>query len=58
MGFTIEEQACSLDYFRNRVKKENEDWPYFVPPYTKEFQARYLSLMVLVINKSISVLKL
>jgi hypothetical protein len=25
MGFTIEEQAFSLDYFRNRVKQENED---------------------------------
>jgi hypothetical protein len=54
MGFTIEEQAFSLDYFRNRVKQENED----CRGYTEEFQARYLRLMVLVINKSINVLKL
>jgi hypothetical protein len=34
MGFTIKEKAFLLDYFRTRVKQENEDWPYFVPPYT------------------------
>jgi hypothetical protein len=37
MGFTIKEKAFLLDYFRKRVKQENEDWPYFVPPYTEEF---------------------
>jgi hypothetical protein len=58
MGFTIKEKAFLLDYFRKRVKQENVDWPYFVPPYTKEFQARYPNLMVLVINKFINVLKL
>jgi hypothetical protein len=40
MGFTIKEKVFLLDYFRKRVKQENEDWPYFVPPYTEEFQAR------------------
>jgi hypothetical protein len=55
MGFTIKEKAFLLDYFRKRVKQENEDWPYFVPPYTEEFQARCLNLMVLVINKFINV---
>jgi hypothetical protein len=57
IGFTIKEKAFLLDYFRKRVKQENEDW-YFVPPYTEEFQARCLNLMVLVINKFINVLKL
>jgi hypothetical protein len=28
MGFTIKEKAFLLDYFRKRVKQENEDWPY------------------------------
>jgi hypothetical protein len=37
MGFTIKEKAFLLDYFRKRVKQENVDWPYFVPPYTEEF---------------------
>jgi hypothetical protein len=37
MGFTIKERAFLLDYFRKRVKQENEDWPYVVPPYTEEF---------------------
>jgi hypothetical protein len=37
MGFTIKGKAFLLDYFRKRVKQENEDWPYFVPPYTEEF---------------------
>jgi hypothetical protein len=55
MGFTIKEKAFLLDYFRKRVKQENEDWPYFVP---EEFQARCPNLMVLVINKFINVLKL
>jgi hypothetical protein len=54
MGFTIKEKAFLLDYFRKRVKQENEDWPYFVPPYTEECP----NLMVLVINKFINVLKL
>jgi hypothetical protein len=58
MGFTIKEKAFLLDYFRKRVKQENENWLYFVPPYTEEFQARCLNLMVLVINKFINVLKL
>jgi hypothetical protein len=58
MGFTIKEKAFLLDYFRKRVKQEREDWPYFVPPYTEEFQAKCLNLMVLVINKFINVLKL
>jgi hypothetical protein len=58
MGFTIKEKAFLLDYFRKRVKQESEDWPYFVPPYTEEFQAKCLNLMVLVINKIINVLKL
>jgi hypothetical protein len=58
MGFTIKEKAFLLDYFRKRVKQESEDWPYFVPPYTEEFQAKCLNLMVLVINKFINVLKL
>jgi hypothetical protein len=58
MGFTIKEKAFLLDYFRKRVKQENEDWPYFVPPYTEEFEARCPNLMVLVINKFINVLKL
>jgi hypothetical protein len=57
MGFTIKEKAFLLDYFRKRVKQENEDWHYFVPPYTEEFQARCPNLMVLVI-KFINVLKL
>jgi hypothetical protein len=48
MGFTIKEKAFLLDYFRKRVKHESEDWPYFVPPYTEEFQARCPKLMVLV----------
>jgi hypothetical protein len=34
MGFTIKEKAFLLDYVRKRVKQENEDWPYFVPPLT------------------------
>jgi hypothetical protein len=46
MGFIIKEKAFLLDYFRKRVKQENEDWPYFVPPYTEEFQARCPNLMV------------
>jgi hypothetical protein len=58
MGFTINEKAFLLHYFRKRVKQESEDWPYFVPPYTEEFQARCPNLMVLVINKFINVLKL
>jgi hypothetical protein len=58
MGFTIKEKVFLLDYFRKRVKQESEDWPYFVPPYTEEFQARCPNLMVLVINKFINVLKL
>jgi hypothetical protein len=58
MGFTIKEKAFLLDYFRKRVKQESEDWPYSVPPYTEEFQAKCLNLMVLVINKFINVLKL
>jgi hypothetical protein len=58
MGFTIKEKAFLLDYFRKRVKQESEDWPYFVPPYTEEFQARCPNLMVLVMNKFINVLKL
>jgi hypothetical protein len=39
MGFTIKEKAflLLLHYFRKRVKQENEDWPYFVPPYTEKF---------------------
>jgi hypothetical protein len=41
MGFTIKEKAFLLDYFRKRVKQENEDWPYFVPPYTEEFLANH-----------------
>jgi hypothetical protein len=49
MGITIKE---------NEENEENEDWPYFVPPYTEEFQARCPNLMVLVINKFINVLKL
>jgi hypothetical protein len=53
MGFTIKEKAFLLDYFRKRVKQENEDWPYFVPPYTEEFQARCPNLMVLVINQQV-----
>jgi hypothetical protein len=57
MGFTIKEKAFLLDYFRKRVKQESEDSPYFVPPYTEEFQAKCLNLMVLVINKFINVLK-
>jgi hypothetical protein len=43
MGFTIKEKAFLLHYFRKRVKQESEDWPYFVPPYTEEFQARQTS---------------
>jgi hypothetical protein len=50
MGFTIKEKVFLLDYFRKRVKQESEDWPYFVPPYTKELQARCPKLMVLVMN--------
>jgi hypothetical protein len=45
-------------FYQPWVKQENEDWPYFVPPYTEEFQARCPNLMVLVINKFINVLKL
>jgi hypothetical protein len=37
MGFAIKEMAFLLDYFRKRVKQENEAWPYFVPLYTEEF---------------------
>jgi hypothetical protein len=37
MGFTVKEKAFLLDYFRKRVKNENEDCSYFVPPYTEEF---------------------
>jgi hypothetical protein len=58
MDITIKEKAFLFDYFRNRVKQENEDWLYFVPPYTEEFQARCPNLVVLVINKFINVLKL
>jgi hypothetical protein len=32
------------------VKQENEDWPYFVPPYTEEFQARCPNLMHIIIH--------
>jgi hypothetical protein len=46
MGFTIKEKAFLLHYFRKRVKQDSEDWPYFVPPYTEEFQARCPNLMV------------
>jgi hypothetical protein len=58
MDITIKEKAFLFDYFRKRVKQENDDWLYFVPPYTEEFRARCPNLVVLVINKFINVLKL
>jgi hypothetical protein len=40
MGFTIKEKAFLLDYFRKRVKQENEDWPYFVPPLHRRISSQ------------------
>jgi hypothetical protein len=57
MGFTIKEKAFVLDYFRKRVKQKLR-LALLCPPYTEEFQARCLNLMVFVINKFINVLKL
>jgi hypothetical protein len=38
MGFTIKDKAFLLDYFRKRVKQENEDWPYFEALTLKNFK--------------------
>jgi hypothetical protein len=40
MGFTIKEKAFLLDYFRKRVKQENEDWPswFIALPLRRYFQ--------------------
>jgi hypothetical protein len=46
MGFTIKEKAFLLHYFRKRVKQDSEDWPYFVPPYTKEFWRTFRAVFV------------
>jgi hypothetical protein len=52
MGFTIKEKAFLLDYFRKRVKQENEDWPYFVPPYCIYIYIYISLLMVKKMEKS------
>jgi hypothetical protein len=40
MGFTIKEKVFLLDYFRKRVKQENENWPYFVPPLHRRISSQ------------------
>jgi hypothetical protein len=46
MGITIKEKAFLLDYFRKRVKQENEDWPYFVLWRPKNFGRHFLDIQV------------
>jgi hypothetical protein len=61
MGITIKEKAFLLDYFRKRVKQENEDWPYFVPPLHRRISSQMsepdgIVLCIFIFRRQISII--